>query len=277
LVGALRWHLQRWPPPRPEAPLALLLHGTGAGTHSWRHIAPTLATRFEVLVVDLPGHAFTVTPASQALDLTAVAAAVGALLDALGRRPALLIGHSAGAAVALRMVLDGRAAPRLVVSINGALLPLQGPVGRLFLPLAKLLAFNPFVAPAFATWAALPRVTRRLLDSTGSRIDPVGERCYGHLVARASHAEGALRLMASWDLAPLAAALSRVPVPLLLLAATHDRTVPPAQSARVRETVPGATLVTLPGLGHLAHEEDAAAVLAPLLDAWAAAADIATV
>ena len=105
-AGALGWHVQQWRPNQ-SAPTALLLHGTGAATHTWRTVAPLLAPHFHVVAPDLPGHGYTHTPPRQALTLPAVAQAVGELLAALKLRPTLVIGHSAGAAVALRMVLDG--------------------------------------------------------------------------------------------------------------------------------------------------------------------------
>ncbi len=271
-VGALRWHVQRFGHGHAHRPLALLLHGTGASVHSWRHLAPRLAERFEVLAPDLPGHGHTRTPATQALSLPAVAAAVGDLLDRLQARPRLVIGHSAGAAVGLRLILDGRVDPALAVAINGALLPLEGPLGRLFLPLARLLAANPLVAPAFSGWAAWPGTTRRLLAATGSTIDAMGERCYAHLVRDPRHAAGALRLMASWDLAALADDLPRLRTPLWLLVGTADRTLPPAHADRVRALVLQAQRVDLDGLGHLAHEEDAERVAVAIERAWDAAA-----
>ena len=271
--GGLRWHIQHWPADK-GSPVALLLHGTGAATHTWRHLAPLLwAQGFDVIAPDLPGHAFTATPPQQALTLPAVAQSVGALLETLQVQPDLVIGHSAGTAIALRMVLDGLIAPALTVSINGALLPPHGALGRLFLPLARMLTVNPLVPSVFAAWAARPSVARRLLDSTGSRIDADGERAYAHLVANAGHAAGALRLMASWELQPLADALPGWRAPLLLLAAQGDRTVPAAQTQSVHRLVgAGSQCVLLPRGGHLVHEEDAGAVLAPVLAAWAQAA-----
>jgi magnesium chelatase accessory protein len=268
-VGKLRWHVQQWSAGA-HAPVALLLHGTGAATHTWRHLAPLLAPHFRVFAPDLPGHGYTSTPSEQALTLPAVAQAVGELLAACKLQPTLVIGHSAGAAIAMRMVLDGRVAPQLTVSINGAILPLQGPVGRLFLPLARLLTVNPFVPPAFAVVAGLPVVARRLLEGTGSRIDGEGQRCYAHLMANPAHVAGALRLMASWDLQPLRDALPHWCAPLSLIAAEGDRTLPAAYSQRVATLIDDAATrcVVLPRLGHLAHEEDAAAVLAPLWSAW---------
>jgi magnesium chelatase accessory protein len=270
-AAGLRWHVQRWGGALRGRPVALLIHGTGAGSHSWRHLAPLLAKHFDVIAPDLPGHAFTHTPDTQPLSLPAVADAVAALLGRLQVQPALVVGHSAGAAVALRMALSARIAPRLVVSINGAVLPLQGALGRMFMPAARLLAASPLVAPAFAAWAALPSVARRLLDSTGSRIDAEGERCYAHLVADGRHAAGTLRLMASWDLDALAQDLPRLDLPLLLMAAEGDRTLAPSHALRVQAVLPQARVAWQPGLGHLSHEEDAAATLALIDVAWAAA------
>lgn len=267
--GGFNWHVQRWP--KPGCPLVLLLHGTGSATHSWRHLAPLLARHFDVLALDLPGHAFTATAAEQSLSLPAVADAVAGLLKRMGLAPVLLCGHSAGAAVALQLVMAGHVSPHSVVAINGALLPLQGPLGRWFLPLARLLAMQPWVPAGFARWATLPGVARSLLAGTGSRIDALGERCYAHLVASPAHAAGALRLMASWDLAPLASTLPSLDVPTWLLAGTADRTLPPEHARQVQQRLPRARCVMLPGLGHLAHEEDAQAVMGAAWPACSAA------
>jgi magnesium chelatase accessory protein len=64
-------------------------------------------------------------------------------------------------------------------------------------------------------------------------------------------------MVARWDLRALAADLPALRTPLHLLVGEQDGTVPPADGHRAQALVPGATLATLPGLGHLAHEEDA--------------------
>lgn len=288
-AGGWRWHVQHWRSPgvlRSEkfgkgsqtavreraatgerdhsadrAETVLLLHGTGASAHSFRQLAPRLAQRFEVLVPDLPGHAFTTSTSGRDVTLPAVAEAVAALLKALDARATVIVGHSAGAAIGAQMCLARLAAPRQLVSINGALLPLQGPIQQWFSPLAKWLVVNPLVPHLFAWQAAQPGAVQRLLASTGSRIDDDGVALYGRLVADARHAAGALRLMASWHLSPLAAALPRLRTPLTLVVGSRDGTVPPAQGREVQRRVPGARLAWLEGLGHLAHEEDPGRVL----------------
>jgi magnesium chelatase accessory protein len=252
----VHWHLQVWDGPAGgAAPRVLLLHGTGASSHSWRAVAPLLAAHAEVLVPDLPGHGFTRTPASTDVSLPGVATALAALLRARDWMPTLIVGHSAGAAIGAQLVLQGLR-PRALVSVNGAWLPLQGPLGTLFLPIARVLAGSPLAAPGFATWAALPGQVRRLLRSTGSSVDALGERCYRHLVTDARHVAGALRLMASWDLAPLEARLGELDLPVLLMAGSADSTLPPEQAARVQVRLPDGRVQVWPGRGHLAHEED---------------------
>jgi magnesium chelatase accessory protein len=54
--------------------------------------------------------------------------------------------------------------------------------------------------------------------------------------------------------------LKRLPVPLVLVVGGRDRTVRPADARRIRALVPGARIIDLAGLGHLAHEERPAEV-----------------
>ena len=105
----MRWHVQVMG----SGPPLLLLHGTGAATHSWRDLMPMLAQDFTVIAPDLPGHGFTETPGGDGLSLRGMARELAALLGALGLQPALAVGHSAGAAIAIRMRLDGRLDGRL--------------------------------------------------------------------------------------------------------------------------------------------------------------------
>jgi magnesium chelatase accessory protein len=272
-AAGLRWHVQRFPGPAPDAPCLLLLHGTGASTHSWRDLAPLLAQRFEVIAPDLPGHAFTGLPpqgvGSPQLTLPGMARALRDLLQALQRQPSWVIGHSAGAAIAVRMCLDGLIAPQRLAGLNAALLPLGGLAGPLFSPVAKLMAAAPLVSKLFAWHARDPNVLQRLLASTGSSLDPIGTALYQRLVSSPAHAQGALGMMANWDLPALAAGLPRLAVALDLLVGTRDRTIPPTQAEQVMDRLSRTArggLIRLDGLGHLAHEEDPARVAALLLN-----------
>jgi magnesium chelatase accessory protein len=266
-AAGFRWHVQV----AGSGPALLLLHGTGAATHSWRGLLPLLAPHFTVIAPDLPGHGFTEMPPPRALSLPGMVEAVSALLHELGASPDIVVGHSAGAAVMAAMALEAKTTARALVSINGALLPLRGGPGDLFIfsALARMLASVPLVPWLIARRAADRRSIERLLRSTGSIIDAIGVDAYALVVSRPGHVAAALGMMAAWDLDPLARALPRLATPIWLIVGSNDRTIPPTDGQRVRALIPSAKVITLPGLGHLAHEEAPAAAAAVILDAFA--------
>ena len=249
-AAGIDWHVQGMG----EGPTILLIHGTGASTHSFRDLAPLLARSHTVVMADCPGVGFTETPRRRP-DLQAMADLHGALLDKLGEKPEIIVGHSAGAVIAIEMALRGAAKPKRIVSLNGALLPFPGRAGRLFPALAKLLFLNPVVPRFFALRAHSERAVTRLLDGTGSRISPAGRAYYARLFREPRHVEGTLAMMSHWDLESFSRRLSRLDVPLLLIAAGNDLAISPRVAEEVHGRLAGSTLVKLPGLGHLAHEE----------------------
>jgi magnesium chelatase accessory protein len=258
-TARIHWHVQVMG----SGPVMLLIHGTGAATHSWRDLAPLLAEHFTLVMPDLPGHGFTTGRPVGGLAMPAMARALGDLLQRLAMRPAVIVGHSAGAAIALRIVLDGLATPDGIVGLNAALLPFPGLASRLFPALARLLFVNPFAPVVFSRIARTPgEVGRFLPRSTGSHIDAAGVEFYRRLFATSAQCAGAITMMADWDLNGLKRDLPRVRVPLLLLHGTADAAVPLDNAHRAAAMIADARTVDLPGLGHLAHEERPADVAA---------------
>lgn len=253
-----RWHLQRTGRGTP----CLLLHGTGASLHSWAGLVPLLAERHEVLTVDLPGHGRTVTPRSATLSLACMARDVAALIDALDVEPALLVGHSAGAALVAELALSGHVDGARLVGIAPALRLPDGPARRLFPPLARIASGIDWLPRLFAHQARDPRRVRRLIEGTGSRIDATSLAGYGRLLSDPERVANVLRMMAEWNLQKLETRLPRLLAPFQLIVGTNDRTVPLHDIRRTAALLPNATLDVVHGLGHLAHEEDPARVAA---------------
>jgi magnesium chelatase accessory protein len=252
-AGGVRWHVHV----SGSGPVALLLHGTGASADSFGGLVPLLAERFTVIVPDLPGHARSSTPRAAGMSVDGMAASTAALLAALDAQPAIAIGHSAGAAVLARMALDGRLSLQSLIGLNAALMPLDGLL-RVLSPMAKLLARAPGFARVVSGFARDDRAVARLVDGTGSKLDAAGVGRYAALVRDRHHVDGAIAMMAAWNLDRTWAELPRLrPAPLLIVG-DHDRTIPPHQARRVAAHVPGTKVVVMPGLGHLAHEEDPA-------------------
>lgn len=261
-AAGIDWHVQI----SGAGPVVLLLHGTGASTHSWRGLAPLLAARFTVVAPDLPGHAFTRTPEGVSQSLPAMATVLARLMREIGQTPDIIIGHSAGAAVAMQMALDGLVAPKGIVSLNGALRPLEGFASRFFPPIARLLALLPIVPNMFAWRARDPAVIEDLIKQTGSRITDEDRARYHRLATTPSHVAAALSMMASWDVAALETAMARLTVPVLLVAGTEDGMVPACEATVVARKLVHAEVAKLKGLGHLAHEEQPERVAAIIGD-----------
>ena len=72
-------------------------------------------------------------------------------------------------------------------------------------------------------------------------------------------------MMAGWDLRAFERDLARLETPLILVAGADDGMVPASNAFAVRAKVPHARVVTLKGLGHLAHEE-APALIREIVD-----------
>ena len=244
--------------PDTDAPALLLLHGTGASGHSFRRTIAGLEGRWRLIVPDLPGQGCSPSPGLSRLGLDAMAADLWALCDAMALRPAAIIGHSAGAAIGLRMAEmrpPEQGGPMGVIGINAALGAFDGAAGVLFPLLARGLAYLPLAARAVAALSASPATIARVLAKTGSPLDPEGRAFYLRLMRDPDHVAGTVGMMAEWRLDGLMARLPRLARPVWLIASRGDHAVPVQVSAKAAKALPRARLICLPDLGHLAHEE----------------------
>ncbi len=244
------WHVQV----AGDGPTVLLLHGAGGATQSFRHLFPLLAADHRVVAVDLPGQGFSTLHSRRRAGLDPMAQDLDTLLEQEGWRPDLILGHSAGAALALRLA-ESLPTPPPVVTVNGALAEFGGLAGWAFPMMAKLLALNPLTPLMVSRMSSSPDRVRDLLATTGSRLDDEGLTLYRRLVADSRHVDGVLAMMSEWNLKGLVSRLPLTRSRVLLLAGENDGTVPIEVSVDAAARIPGARLRVLPGLGHLAHEE----------------------
>lgn len=250
-AGGLNWHVQDYG----AGPTLLLLHGTGAATHSWGALGELLRSDFRIVAPDLPGHGFSATPRAASMSLPGMAKAVGALLAAIGAEPRMAAGHSAGAAILVRMIRDGIIAPEAAISVNGAFLPFAGAGGFVFPAMAKLLALNPFVPGFFAQGARARSRVESLIRGTGSQIPDENVDRYARLLGRPGHVHGALAMMAAWDLSATRRDLAAITTPFVFATGAADRAVPPSDSREAARLAKAGAHLDHQGLGHLAHEE----------------------
>jgi pimeloyl-ACP methyl ester carboxylesterase len=88
--------------PHTVADTIVLLHGLGDAAIAWLGVAPMLAERHRVLAVDLRGHGDSAWSDERDYSMDAYTADIEALFDRLDLGTVSLVGHSLGAAIALR-------------------------------------------------------------------------------------------------------------------------------------------------------------------------------
>lgn len=246
------WHVQS----AGNGPTVLLIHGAGGSTHSMAGLYSSLSASFHCVSIDLPGQGFTQITTDRGVSLLEMSEDIARFLQKQSLNPDVIIAHSAGAAIALRMALDNADLQDTeIVSINGALGNFRGLAGILFPAIAKVLAFNTLTPVMFSQLGRSKDRVRRILRSTGSTVTDESLACYHALMSNPAHVGNTLKMMASWTLDGLLLELPKVQNRVLFVTGVNDSAVPPDTSSRIARRMQRATVRSLNGLGHLAHEE----------------------
>jgi magnesium chelatase accessory protein len=259
----VRWHVQMFG----DGPALLLLHGLGSSTHTWRAIAPFLSKHYQVIAVDVPGHAFSSIPSSANASFVGMTKSLRELMDALHIWPFGVIGHSAGACLAAKLILNAPNLPSpALIALNPAWLPLPGLANWMFPVSAKLIALNPMSAWLFAKHLSKDLVIHKILSSTGSQLREDDIFFYRVLMQSPSHLKGVLQMMSRWDLGDLPEQLSQLKSRVLIQAGINDLTIPFGHAVTSHHKIKQSQLQALSDLGHLAHEEKPQACAEQILD-----------
>lgn len=236
----------------------MLLHGQPGTCVDWSQVADLLAGAFRVLAPDRPGYGRTGGPAG---DFDTNAAAVLAHLDRVGVPRAVLVGHSWGGGVALRVarLAPARVSGLVLAASVGADTPSLLDRALAVRPVGELLAA---AALGGTGWALSAGVVRRRL---GGRLPPARSRALEALLQpdRSGQVGAGDRGAPAWrsfaveqrayvcGVARLLDGLGSLDCPVDVVTGTADRVVAPSASRRLADAIPGARLVVVPGVGHL--------------------------
>ena len=250
------WHIQKF---GSTGKKLLLIHGTGASSHSWYPLIENLNLEFEILCLDLPGHGFTRALAKQKKQLMTIVDQIFLLLRNIDFYPNIIMGHSAGAAVAYELAKKIETKPN-TIAINAAFGQFSGLAGVAFPYFAKIASSTTIPARFLSLLASKEEIVRKLLASTGSIIPELQIKCYQYLFSNTEHVDGTLQMMADWDLGYFLDRLPEETAPIHFLVGDKDTTVPPHISKSWDQSMPNSSLTQFNGLGHLLHEESPSAV-----------------
>ncbi len=260
----------------PDGPSVVLIHGFGGSTFSWRLTIPALAAAgYHAVALDLVD--FGLSDKRWDVDTSHAAQArfVVAVMDRLGVDRAVIVGHSMGANVAVRIAMDdpGRVAGLVLVDaavIAPGITPPGGSGGPLASIAGSALRFPPFLQVA-------RQLVRRAM--TEDRVVAILRSAYADPASVAPDVvDGYLAQVRTrdWDLALLAvgrdggrnelpAPLSSITLPSLVIWGERDPWIPRTTGEAIRDAIPGAVWSAIPGAGHLPFEERPDAFMAALL------------
>ncbi len=260
-----------------EGPTMVLLHGSGPAIDAhvtWHRVMPVLARRFHVIAPDQLGFGKTDLAADgRYRDRLERTPHVIATLDALKVRNAVLVGHSEGGFVALRIAIERPdLVDRLVVVTSGGAAPALGDDADAAWMTASLEAYDydaqtrdeeSFIASRFRDrprddrLEAVVRAGYRLAEGTG-KLDQFRKRP----VTGASLA--AYARLQEEHLFPY---LGDIAGPCLLVWAAGDRTVPVERGLKLMRMLPRADLHVFRHAGHMVMH-DRADDFARLVTSW---------
>ena len=253
------WHVQdteKINPNKKNLPISLFIHGAGASTHSWRLVLDQLKDSFRVILVDLPGHGFTRLGKKNRSSLESITQDLEFLLIKMHVNPDLVVGHSAGAAVALNLALSKKIKIQGILCLNGALGNFSGIAGILYPLLAKFLSMSPLTVPFFTSLYSSKNQVEKFLSLTGSKINPKGIIYYKKLISDKKHVEGTLSMMSQWNLNQLILRLKQIEIPVCLIVGENDNIVQNDDNKKASLDITKSEFITMPKQGHLMHEEE---------------------
>jgi pimeloyl-ACP methyl ester carboxylesterase len=153
-----------------EGEPVLLVHGLGGAAANWLALAPLLLPGRRLLVPELPGHGGS-SPLPAAPSLNAYADPLAALLEREGAAPAVVIGHSLGGAIAVRLAIRRPDTVRAVVLAGAAGISSATRSARYALTITGLLKPGRKIAPHRGR-VARSALLRRIVFGRWGAADP---------------------------------------------------------------------------------------------------------
>ena len=249
-VNGIRLHYVRWPAKRSGAPTLILLHGIARHAHTFDHIAPQFANKYDVLALDMRGHGDSGWSPEGAYLVEDYVKDLAALVDQLRLRRVSLLGNSTGGRVAqVYAGLHPERIDRLVAEDVGPERPqsIADALGRRF-------------EREKNGWANEDELVTQLVTQNPRTPEP-RLRTYAHHGIK-TREDGRViwkrdpNLVKGFIETELWDPVSKITAPTLYVLGGASRIVPPETQEKLKQTLPHIRIVVMPGLGHYPDEDD---------------------
>jgi pimeloyl-ACP methyl ester carboxylesterase len=217
----------------------VFIHGSGGNHSAWSHQYGRLYKKYNIVAINLPGHGR--SGGNGENDVWSYCVWVKELMGVLDLNRAVLVGHSLGAAIALRFAINYPQEIAGIVLIGGGM---KMPVNSFFLDFLKT---NPPEVPAEVIDLICkfslakknrPKFSAPLQKSLSqSKVDVL----YGDLLA--------------CNNLDLTQELGEIRVPALVICGAEDKMTPQDCSRQLAASISGATLEIIKSAGHMVMME----------------------
>lgn len=218
----------------------VLVHGSGGSTAVWRPQLDGLADVARVVAVDLPGHGRSTGHGIGSIDEAATV--VRRLVDALGRAPVVIGGHSMGGAVAQHFALSSPDRTAGVVLVG---------TGARLRVMPKIFELIDADYPAAVRFVADVAVAPNAADAVRTAVHDQTLRTPARVLAGDFAACNVFDVMER---------LADIHAPTLVVCGAEDQLTPPKYAEFLRAHIAGAELAVIPGAGHYVQLERPAEV-----------------
>ena len=252
--------------PRADPVPIVLIHGTSASLHTWDGWTRALQGQRRVIRLDLPGFGltgpYTGKNAGRAYHASEDARFTLQVLDAMGVQRFVAGGNSLGGEVAWRLAALAPQRVERLILVDAA--------GYRFepasVPLGWRLAKVPVASRLFEMFLPRPMIVSGLVDVYGDpkRITDELVTRYYDLTLREGNRRALAERLRQTDRGRDEALIATLKLPTLILWGGRDRLIDPAFAQRFEKDIAGSQRVMFEALGHVPHEEDAAASVAPV-------------
>jgi len=212
--------------------ILLYLHGAGSNGHFGQKMVDILSAQHSPVALDYPGHGRS-SGTESLKSLTAYSDLIYAFWRKLGVRPAALIGHSMGGAIAMDLALrHADMVESLILTCTAAKFTIPQERLDTWKQVMQGRAGQPFTKDSCSPKTPMNIIQEGWMEQI--KTDPRVR--YFDLVA--------------CQQVDLTAKLGEIRQPTLILAGQDDTTTPLAQAEQVRDRIPGAKLTVVPEAGH---------------------------
>ena len=263
-VAGTRLHYIDAGPRMAGDPPVVLLHGNPGGVHDFEHLIPPLAITRRVIAVDRPGHGHSGRPAMRGTTIRKQAALLHDLVEKLGVRRPVLVGHSWGGALSLAYAIRYPEEITGVVLLGTRAYRVDAAPDRLYVLLRRRL-----IGPTLRH-TVVPLLGGGILERRISAAYSPAPVQRDHLAAARALWLRPTQLGATvWDThllhqaaGEMASRYSSLDVPVRLLVGDQDSLLP--ETVRLGRELPRASVEVLPATGHYLPRTHVSAVRAAI-------------